>query len=358
MTNQRRNDIAMDERLPGEVELQSIGLSFALGAGKNLSRTWQRELRTESESRFRAAVTRSSLEMTFSPPILIDAQWPAMNMQLGGITRDFTTGQTKVFLGAIHGVAEGLIDFSDDAKKEIQNLIVDGINGTSMAVVGYNPMLDRHIVSTLESVTEHFRTQPKQGTSEVQYSDFGRVRIDMNLVMKADFRHTENGAGLEVRRGTTIDVTLEGRGNMATLMVTRTNAERAAAAQIDTVTISSKGILVVVQGKPVAYLDRLRVERGGVVVVEQLRLEGVLGEAAGMESVIRRVASAMQWVSGGASIDSAMTMATQSAHTLPKIVPEAVRIQIEKTMTEAVRQMLRTHRNVIPEVDLEEAFLS
>jgi len=92
--------------------------------------------------------------------------------------------------------------------------------------------------------------------------------------------------------------------------------------------------------------------------VEQLRLEGVLGEAAGMESVIRRVASAMQWVSGGASIDSAMTMATQSAHTLPKIVPEAVRIQIEKTMTEAVRQMLRTHRNVIPEVDLEEAFLS
>lgn len=358
MTNQRRDDIAMDERLPGEVELRSIGLSFALGAGKNLSRTWQRELRTESESRFRAAVTRNSLEMTFSPPILIDAQWPAMNMQLGQISRDFTTGQTTVFLAAIHGVTEGLIDFSNDAKKEIQALIVDGITGTPMAHVGYNPMTDRHIISTLESVTNHFRRQPKQGTTEVEYADFGRVQIDMILAMKTDFRHVEKNAGLEVRLGTTIDVTLSGRGTMATLMVTRTNAERAAAAQIDTVTISSDGLMVIVQGKTVAYLDRLRIERGGAVTIEKLRLEGVVGEAAGMESVIRRVASAMQWVSGGASLDAGMTMATQSPGTLPAIVPDVVRNQIEKTLTEGVKQILRTHRDVIPEVDLEETFLS
>jgi hypothetical protein len=358
MTNPKREEISMDDRMPAEVELRGIGLSFTLGAGKNLSRTWQRELRTESESRFRASVTRDSLEMTFSPPILIDAQWPAMNMQLGGVKRVFSTGQTTVFLGSIHGVAEGLVDFSEDAKKEINALITSGVSGTAMAQLGYNPMQDAQIISTLEAVTEHFRRQPKQGTSDVEYSDFGRVQIHAHLALKTDFRHVEKSAGLLVRRGTTIDVVISGRGNMATLLRTRTNAERAAAAEIESVTISSDGLLVILNEKPIAYLDRIRIDRGGTVTLEKVRLEGIAGEAEGMESLLRTVASAIEWTTSGTSVDAGTTVAANSRDALAIVVPEIVRGEIEKTLTEGTKQLLRGHRAVIPEVDLEEVFLA
>lgn len=358
MTSPKLDDISMDDRMPAEVELRGIGLSFTLGAGKNLSRTWQRELRTESESRFRSSVTRDSLEISFQPPILIDAQWPAMNMQLGGVKRVFSTGQTTVFLGSIHGVAEGLVDFSEDAKKEITALINSGVNGTAMAQLGYNPMQDAHIIATLEAVTDHFRRQPSKGKSDIEYSDFGRLQIHAHLAMKTDFRHVEKSAGLLVRRGTTIDVTMSGRGNMATLIATRTNAERAHAAEIESVTISSDGLLVILNEKPIAFLDQMRIDRGGAVTLEKIRLEGVVGEAAGIESLLRTIASTMNWATSGSSMDASTAMARNSRDALATVVPEIVRSEIEKTLTEGTKQLLRVHRAVIPEVDLEEVFLA
>jgi len=354
MTNPKRDEVSMDDRLPAEVELRGIGLSFTLAAGKNLSRTWDRELRTESESRFRSAVTREALEINFSPPILIDAQWPAMNMQLGGIKREFATGETQVFLGSIHGVAEGLIDFSEKAKTEIGALIVAGVTGTAMERRGYNPMQDPRIVATLETLADHFRRQPKQGVSEIEFRDFGSPQIEVNLAMKKEFRHIEKSAGLLVRQGTTIDMIIAGRGNLANMIASRTVAERAAATNVDSVTISSNGLLVVVNDKPVAYLDRLRIDRGGAVTLEKMRLEGAVGQAEGMESVVRMVASAMKWVSGGTPVDASLTMGTNSRDILASFVPDAVREQIEKTLTQGVKQILVANRNVVPELDLVE----
>jgi hypothetical protein len=324
-------------------------MSFTLAAGKNLSRTWQRELRTESESRFRSTVTRDSLEVNFSPPLLIDAQWPAMNMQLGGVKHVFSTGQTTTFLGSIHGVKEGLIDFSEDAKKEISALIRSGIQGT---------MQDARIVSTLETLAENFRRQPSKGTSDIEYSDFGRFQIDVHLAMKTDFRHVEKNAGLSIRQGTTIDVTIAGRGNMATLMTTRTNTERADAALIESVTIVTNGLLVIVNDQPIAYLDRMRIDRGGAVTLEKLRLEGIVGEAEGMESLLRMVTVALKWTASDASWQEGIKMAANSREALPTVVPEVVRMQIEKTLTEGVKKLVLANRSVIPEVDLEKVFLA
>jgi hypothetical protein len=358
MTNPNLDGKSLDDQMPAEVELSSIGLSFTLGAGKNLSRNWQRELRTESESRFRSTVTRDSLEISFSPPILIDAQWPAMNMQLGGIKLEFSTGRTTAFLGAIHGITEGMIDFSDDAKKEIGALITTGVKGTAMAQIGYNPMQDPHIISTLETLADHFRQQPQEDPTDVEYSDFGAPQIDISLSMKDDFRHIEKNAGLAVRRGTTIHVSILGHGNLATMMASRTTAEKVNAAKIDSVTIVSDGMLVVVNDKPIAYLDRMRIDRGGTVSLEKVRLEGAAGEVAGIETLIRVMASAIQWTTSGSSLDDGMTMAMHSKDTQATVIPDVVRAQIEKTLTDGVKQLLKANRLVIPEVDIEEVFLA
>lgn len=358
MTNPKRDEKSMDDQVPAEIELRSIGLSFTLGAGKNLSRSWQRELRTESESRFRATVTRDSLEISFSPPLLIDAQWPAMNMQLGGVKRDFSTGQTTAVLGSIHGVTEGLIDYSDDAKKEICALIATGITGTAMAETGYNPMQDAQIISTLETLGDNFREQPQKKPSEIEYSDFGAPRVDMTMVMKTDFRHIEKKAGLSLCRGTTIDVSISGKGNLATMMASRTTAGKVNAAKIESVTIVSDGILVIVSDKPIAYLDRMRIDRGGAVTLEKLRLEGTAGEVAGIETLIRVMASAMQWAASGRGLDDGMTLAMNSRDTQAKVIPDIVRTEIEKTLTDGVKQLLKANRAIVPEVDIEEVFLA
>jgi hypothetical protein len=355
MTNPVCDGVSIDDRVPTEVELGAIGLSFTLGAGKNLSRNWQRELRTESESRIRASVSREKLEIGFNPPLLIDAQWPAMNMQIGGVTLDFATSRTMVSIGSIHGVTEGLIDFSEDAKKEIGALITSGIAGTAMAQPGYNPMKDPCIISTLELIADNFRRQPSSGPGEVKTSDFGDPRIDVRLTTTGDQTFVEEGAGLSVPKGTVIEVSITGRGNLATIMASETTADKVTAAKIESLTITSNGIAVVVKEKSVAFLDRMRIDRGGAVTLESMRLEGVLGEAAGLESLIRVIAAALDLKSSGGRTDEHSTIV---ANSLAKIVPGIVREKIEATLTSSVRQLVHANRSAIPEVDLGEILLA
>ncbi|MBK9262225.1 MAG: hypothetical protein IPM54_20775 [Polyangiaceae bacterium] len=358
MTNPNRDGVSIDERVPAEVELCGIGLSFSLAAGKNLSRTWQRELRTESESRIRMGVTRERLEVCFSPPLLIDAQWPAMNMQLGGVIFDFSTSCATATVGAIHGATEGLVDFTEDAKKEVCALITSAIAGTAMATAGYNPMTDPHIVSTLEAIAANFRRQPSSGPPGVEYDDFGDPRIDMKMFTTTHFRHVEENAGLSVPKGTIIDVSIAGRGNLAKILASRSTAEQVTAAKIESVTISSAGILVIVNEKPCAFLDKIRIDRGAAVTLERMRLEGTAGEAAGIESLFRAVASAMNWSARGVPLDAGMALAVNSRDALATFVPDMARSKIEATLTEGVKQIVRASRFAIPEIDLQEIFLS
>jgi len=357
MTNPKHDGVSIDDRVPADVELCAIGLSFSLAAGKNLSRTWQRELRTESESRIRIGVTRERLEVGFSPPLLIDAQWPAMNMQLGGVHFDFSTSRATATLGSIRGPTEGLVDFSEDAKKEVCALITSGIADTAMQRSGYDPMTDPNIVSTLEAIAANFQKRPSSGSSGVDYGDFADPRIDVKMSTTAAFEHVEESAGLSVPKGTVVDVSMTGRGNLATILARRSTAEKVTAARMESVTIASDGISVIVKDKPVACLDRIRIDRGGTVTLEQMRLEGVVGEAAGIESLFRVVASAMQLGACGADLGAGITLAAHSPDALATIVPDIVRGKIEATLTEGVKQLVHTHRFAIPEVDLQEIFL-
>jgi hypothetical protein len=117
-------------------------------------------------------------------------------------------------------------------------------------------------------------------------------------------------------------------------------------------------MLVIVNEKPIAYLDRMRISRGGAVTLEKLRLEGAAGEAAGIETLIRAVAAAIYSSAGGANLDDGMTMAMNSPEAVAKVIPDIVRGQIEKTLTDGVKQILRANRSAIPEVDIEDVFLA
>jgi hypothetical protein len=344
-------------KLPPEVELREIGLSFTLPMGKNLSRTWSRELKTELESRIRLRVSKERFELGCSPPILIDAQWPAMNIELGGATVRFSDAHIDVVLSSVSGVTEGLIDFSDDARKEIRALLEAGLAGTAMGAPGYDPMGDAAVLATLEAIAGNFQKQPSSGTSDVSIADLGSPTAEVSIALKIPFVHESDGAGLSLPEGSVLVVSVSGSGKVAKIFAAGSTAEGIRAAKLESIRISSDSLSIVHGGKPVASLDRVRIDRGGAVALERMRLFGSLEEAASIESLLRVVASATGLADAGVPLEQGIPVAATSPDAEAQIVPGLVRGKIEAALAEGVRKLVSEYRSAIPGLDLEEILL-
>src|SRR5262245_38977552 len=130
---------SLAESLPPWVEFREMALSFTLPKGKDLSRNANRALRTEFDSCICLRVQPDSLEITCTPPLLIDAQWPAKNLQFNGAAIRFAGALVEVFVCSIHGVGEGFVDVTAIAEKEIRDLLNTAIADTAMSRGGYDP---------------------------------------------------------------------------------------------------------------------------------------------------------------------------------------------------------------------------
>jgi hypothetical protein len=82
------------DALPEEIDLQSAGLSFVLPGPVNLTDDWN-QLGTTAPTRKWVDVSRRELRVSFSPALLLDAQWPLSNVAISGFTWDFVTGRMK-----------------------------------------------------------------------------------------------------------------------------------------------------------------------------------------------------------------------------------------------------------------------
>jgi len=342
------------DEVPAGVDLCEIGLSFTLPMGKNLSRTWSRELRTELESRLKLKVSKDRFELSCNPPILIDAQWPAMNMQLGGATIRFADAHVEVWVSSISGLTEGLIDFSGDAKKEIAALLQSGIEGTAMAAPGYDPMRDTEVLATLEAIGDNFKKQPSGGESDVSIDDLGDPTVEVTLAMREGFVHEAEGAGLALPAGAAITVRATGSGKLSSISAPGSNADRIRAAKLRSISIVSEALSIIHGGQPIASLDRVRIDRGGAVTLERMRLHGVLEEASSLESLVRVVASAARLTGLGVPIEGGIQVAARSPENAAEIVPGLVREKIESALADGVRKLVAEYRAAVPGLDLQE----
>jgi hypothetical protein len=342
-------------KLPPEVELRQIGLSFTLPEGKNLTRTLTRELRTESKTVVSLRVSPERLELCCSPAILIDAQWPAQNMLLGGASVRFADGHIEVTLCAVDGLAEGIVDFTATARQEIRTLIAAGLEGTAVMNPGYDPFTDRALLATLEAISANFKRQPSSGVSDVSIADLGNVCVEATIALRKAFSHiAEGAAGLELPEGASLHVRVAGAGDVAQIARAVTAAECVRAANIMAITLSCEALSVVAGGNPVAQLKRIRVDRGGAVTIEQLRLQGSLEDAAGVESLVRVFAEAAKLAGHGVPVEGSVQVASTSADARAQIVPGLARNQIEEALTKGVQGLVREHATALPGLDLRE----
>ncbi|MDI1447639.1 hypothetical protein [Polyangium sp. 6x1] len=341
-------------QLPPVVELRDIGLSFTLPRGKNLSRTWVRALRTELASRVRLRIAQDRLTLRCDPPIVVDALWPAKNMLFGGADVRFSDARIEAWVSPIDGPGEGLLDFTDEAKKQIVEIIAAGLRGTKMASPGYDPMRDEAALATLEAIADNFRNAPSSGASDVSIADLGDPAAEATLALREAFVHEQNGTGLSVAAGGAIQVQIKGSGNLAAIAAERSNPERVRAANLQSITITSEALSVVHGGSPIVELGCIRIDRGGAVTLSRLRLRGTLEEVAGLESLVRVVAGVVRFAGCEVSLDAGIALAAKDPASEASMVPGLVRSKIEEVLAEGVRKLVHEHAEAIPGLDLRD----
>lgn len=345
---------SIGEKLPAEVELREIALSFKLPKGKNLSRTWTREMRTEVESAVTLRVSADRLSVRCAPPLLIDALWPAKNMVFSGATLQFAGAQLELLLVPVSGAAEGLVDFTAEAANQIIALLRAGLTGSAMAAAGYNPFIDAAVLETLSAIAAKFQRQPASGTTDVTTADLGDVSAEATISLRAAFAHAEDGSGVSLPAGAVLRVLVTGAGNLAQIASVEAPADRLRAANIQSVTITSEALSVVHNSSAVAELRRVRVDRGGRVTIERMALRGGAEQAADLESLVRVIASAVSLARRGVPEETGLLVAASSPGAEAQIVPGLTRGVIESALTKGVQKLLRENAAALPGINLLE----
>jgi hypothetical protein len=341
-------------QLPPMVELRDIGLSFTLPRGKNLSRTWSRELKTELASRVRLKIAEDKLTLRCDPPIVVDALWPAKNMLFGGADVRFSDARIEAWVSSIDGPGEGLLDFTAEAKKQIAEIIAAGLRGTKMACPGYHPMQDEAALATLEAIADNFRKAPSSGTSDVSVADLGDPAAEATFALREPFVYEQDGTGLSVAAGGAIHVEIKGSGNLATIAAESSNEGRVRAANLQSITITSEVLTVIHGGAPLVELLGIRIERGGCVTLTRMRLRGTLEEVSGLESLVRVVAGAVSFAGCEVPLDAGLALAVADPDSEATLVPGLVRAKIAEVLAEGVRRLVHEQAAAIPGLDLRD----
>ncbi len=341
-------------QLPGDVEVREIGLSFTLPRGKNLSRTWSRELRTQLESRVGLRIAPDRLMLRCDPPIVIDALWPAKNMLFGGADVRFEDARIEAWISAVDGPGEGLVDFTEKAKAEIVALIAAGLAGTKMARPGYDLLADEAALATLEAIADNFRKAPSSGSSDVSIGDFDDPAAEATFVLRVPFVHEQNGTGISVPAGGALHVRIAGTGNLACIAASGSTAARVRAANLQSITITSDVLTILHGGSPVVELCCIRIDRGGAVTLSRMRLRGSLEEVSGLESLVRVVAGAVRFAGREVPLDAGIPLAAAAPESQAEIVPGLVRAKIEAALADGVRRLVHEHAEAVPGLDLRD----
>ena len=105
-------------------------------------------------------------------------------------------------------------------------------------------------------------------------------------------------------------------------------------------------------GKPVALLESLSIERGGQVNLRRFRLLGAASTAGGVESLLRLLGAAAAIADRGVNGGAALDIASRTGDLRPRIVEGMTQQQIEAALSAAVHTLVLENAEAIPGVNL------
>ena len=298
----------------GAVGLQSIDGSFTLAAGKVLSSDWTRVVKTAESALVSVQVRSDRIVLTIANGIYIDAQWPCQNMRLYSVTHTFGSNETTADVRTVDDeLGDGMIDVTGTARSSIAETVGTIIAKTALdrkrqfpgtpvldtrgpltgqgpparggaadLLPAYDPLADPNPQETLQALVTNLQAMPGGG-GDVGAEDVSSISAGATIVVNRQFEQVENGTGLRIASGTAVSVKLDSGASIPKLKgAGQGTAALAAAADIKALHVSSSGIEVVKDGKPIATINTLTIS-GGKVTIDSITLLGEAAEAADTE---------------------------------------------------------------------------
>lgn len=319
------------DALPEDIDLQRAGISFQLPGPVDLTDDWN-QLGTTAPTRTWVDVTRRELRVSFSPPLLLDAQWPLSNVAISGFTWDFVAGRMKKvdvsdtqFAIPISGRVEGAI----------RTLAMGLVSGTPLGRPGYDPMTDPDVDGTLRKVQGNFRGTGSK--KPIRPEQVGGFALSATAQVKRAIQVGAGGGSLSIPAGGILEMSASVDGNGATIGKGVPN--------VQSLHLSSSGITLQRDGKPVALLRALSIARGGTVDVTDFEPLGTLATVGAGESLIRLLGVF-------AALQGGDPRLAGNGDISPRATNRMAEEQMERGFTEVVQKLVREHHDVIPGVDL------
>lgn len=322
-------------QIPEQLDLQSAGLSFQLPGNTALTGDWN-QLETTSRTGVYITLSPQSLQVVFSPPLVVDAQWPASNVAWSGFTWDFgRAALTRVDLESTQ-IGFSVAGTVHDAVAAFVQQIV---GSSTLSKPGYNPLSDPNVAGTLAKLQSNFQGRPATGKpGNLKAGDVTGFALSAEATTRREIRAGAGSGGIVLPAGASLSLSASLAGTGADI--------GSRSPEVQALYFSSSNLTLESGGKPVAKLRSLRVDRGGTVDVTDFEPLGKLAEIGAGESLIR-LFGLLAVVQGGADPRLA-----GNGDISPRIVGGIAEKQMEESLTTAVQQLVRDHHDVVPGLDL------
>jgi hypothetical protein len=330
-------------QMPSLLELQELGVNFRLPPGVNLTEGWN-PLTTGEGSTVFVRLSPRGLEVSLSPPLVVDAQWPMSNVEIRGFSYDFASGTvSNVSVANTQTFAIGAKGFVEDAIREYVGKLVAG---TPLAARGYNPLTDPNVRGTMEALQANAGSAggSSSGPAPLGLEDLGQITPTATIALREEIVQGTPEGGVRIPAGTSITL-------YAGLAGTAQDLASGGLGAIEYISLSSPGIELRSGDSPVALLQELKLSHGGGVDVQRFQPLGKLKDAATMESGLRALVALLQV---GAAQRGGYSGPIHT-NVNPDIVEGVAESQLEKALGAAVRGVVDQHHDAIPGLDLRAA---
>lgn len=330
-------------KIPPQIELKRTTVRFTIPGNKAITGDWNDVSTTDQTTVTLTVVPSAFLSFDFTPPFLIDVQYPWSDIAWSSVKYDFTTRSITARLWDLDSLS---ISALSDAESKIRSYFTSVIHGTPLDSPGYNPLSDPDLVSTLESLKRKFLTQPSSGGNVAQ-SDVQNVALSFSVGFLRDIKASTDEGGITIPAGGSATIEVSFSGSPAD--INNPNSR-----QIRSISIYSNDIILQSRGVDILRLKRINIHYGGRVFVSDYTALGDLRNAQGKESFLRFI-GLLAALSGGRTEDR-IALRDRAPNFDPETVRRITVQQVNQALTSAVMQLLRQHHDAVPGFNLYKVF--
>ncbi|SMF03134.1 protein of unknown function [Tistlia consotensis] len=343
------------ESVPPDVDPDSISasISFDLPGGLELQSSFASDLETVNPTTVTLTLSRTGLDIHFSPALLLDLNWMielvmANDITWSGAHYDFATASTSVSVGVSDLGGQSVV--APELAGTVSGMVSSLVAGTPAASAGYDPLTDADPAATLRQIQQNFQSLPSGGGgSALTPEQVTNVTLGGSFSTAHEIRYASGDSGVVIPPGTTISVSARMAGTAAQLGGDEPP-------RVSQLTLNTSGIILQSGGEDALRVQSLTVSPGGAVQVTRYEPLGSAASAAGVESGLRFIGLLALLGSGQPSDRLAASQIDPEAALQPRFVRGLTLAMVNSALTSAIRQLIIDNADAIPGIDLKQIF--